>query len=590
LHYEKDTPHIFSFTGQSQQQRNSSGATIYLGNNDYLEKTAGKRYSRTRFFIIFRSKVEEQQLKKSSQDSGKIARSAGTVGIAVMCSRVLGLVREQVFAGMFGAGTAYDAFVVAFRIPNLLRDLFGEGALSAAFVTVFSDYDTNRTEAETWRLASNVLVFFAVALSIITILGIYTAGPIVSLLAPTFAEVPGKTGLTAKLTMIMMPFLIFISLSAVVMGILNTKGRFFVPAMASSFFNLGSIVGGVGLAFLLPRFGQPAIVGMATGTLIGGILQLGMQLPTLFKTGFTFRFHLNIFDPGLKRILRLMIPATIGLSATQVNLFVNTFFASSCTEGSVSWLQYAFRLVQLPIGVFGVAFSIAAMPVLACHAARKDIQGMRETLASSLTMVFCLTIPATAGLILLSEPIIRLIFERGAFTSTDTTATAQALSLYAVGLFAYSANKILVPVFYALNDTKYPVFASFLAVAANVSIIYATIDAFQHRAIALSMSCTMVVNFLFLSLILYKKMEGYPLVYLLKGVTKICAATLCMSVLLLAARTYLASWFIGNIFQKTTALLFLIVSASLLYGGVLYFLMLPELTDIINKLRTKFRS
>ena len=506
-----------------------------------------------------------------------------------MCSRILGLVREQIFAAMFGAGTAYDAFVVAFRIPNLLRDLFGEGALSAAFVTVFSDYDTNRTKEQTWQLASNVLVFFAVALSIITILGIYLAGPLVSALAPDFGGIPGKAALTAKLTMIMMPFLIFISLSAVVMGILNTKGRFFVPAMASSFFNLGSIVGGVGLALLLPRFGQPAIAGMAIGTLVGGILQLGMQLPTLFRTGFAFRFHLRLTDPGLRRILRLMIPATIGLSATQINIFINTNFASSCAEGSVSWLNYAFRLVQLPIGVFGVAFSIAAMPVLARHAARKDIQGMRETLVSSLTMVFCLTIPATAGLILLSEPIIRLIFERGAFTAIDTTATAQALSLYAVGLFAYSANKILVPVFYALNDTKYPVFASFLAVITNILIITLTISSFQHRAIALSMSCTMVLNFLFLSLILYKKMDGYSLSYLLKGGLKICAATLCMSALLLAALPYFASWFTGNIIQKAGSLLILITGAAFLYCSVLYFLRLPELTDISNKIRTKFR-
>ena len=505
-----------------------------------------------------------------------------------MCSRILGLVREQIFAAMFGAGTAYDAFVVAFRIPNLLRDLFGEGALSAAFVTVFSDYDTNRTKEQTWQLASNVLVFFAIALSIITILGIYLAGPLVSVLAPDFAEIPGKAALTAKLTMIMMPFLIFISLSAVVMGILNTKGRFFVPAMASSFFNLGSIVGGVGLAILLPRFGQPAIAGMAIGTLVGGILQLGMQLPTLFKTGFTFRFHLHLTNPGLMRILRLMIPATIGLSATQINIFINTNFASSCAEGSVSWLNYAFRLVQLPIGVFGVAFSIAAMPVLARHAARKDTQGMRETLVSSLTMVFCLTIPATAGLILLSEPIIRLIFERGAFTSIDTTATAQALSLYAVGLFAYSANKILVPVFYALNDTKYPVFASFLAVIANILIITLTINSFQHKAIALSMSCTMVLNFLFLSVVLYKKMDGYSISYLLKGGLKICAATVCMSALLIAARVFFASWFIGNIFQKAGSLLLLITGAALLYCSVLYFLRVPELTDISNKIRAKF--
>ena len=528
-------------------------------------------------------------MKRAAKESGKIARSAGTVGIAVMFSRILGLVREQIFAGMFGAGTAYDAFVVAFRIPNLLRDLFGEGALSAAFVTVFSDYDTNRTEKDTWQLASNVLVFFAIALSIITLLGIWLAGPLASIMAPDFAEIPGKAALTAKLTMIMMPFLIFISLSAVVMGILNTKGRFFVPAMASSFFNLGSILGGVGLAVTLPRFGQPAIAGMAIGTLVGGVMQLGMQLPTLVKTGFSFHPHLSLSDPGLRRILRLMIPATIGLSATQLNLFINTNFASSCTEGSVSWLNYAFRLVQLPIGVFGVAFSIAAIPVLARHAAKKDIQGMRETLVSSLTMVFCLTIPASAGLILLSQPIIRFIFERGAFTGIDTIATSQALSLYAVGLFAYSANKILVPVFYALNDTKFPVIASFLAVMGNIVIISTTIHAFQHKAIALSMSCTMILNFLFLSWILYKKMEGYSLIVLLKGVVKILTATLCMSLLIAGERSVLASWLTGNILQKSIALLSLIISAALLYSSVLYFLRLPELTEIIQKLCAKFR-
>jgi putative peptidoglycan lipid II flippase len=278
---------------------------------------------------------------------------------------------------------------------------------------------------------------------------------------------------------------------------LNTTGRFFVPAMASSFFNLGSIVGGVGLALLLPRYGQPAIVGMAFGTLIGGMLQLGIQVPTLMKTGFRFFPHLDLRDPGLHSILKLMIPATIGLSATQINIFVNTSFAASCAEGSVSWLNYAFRLVQLPIGLFGVAFSIAVMPVMARHAAKKDVPAMRETLGSSLTMVFCLTLPATAGLIFLAEPIIRLIFEHGAFTALDTVATAQTLTLYAVGLTAYSTNKILVPVFYALNTTRYPVIASFLAVAANILIINLTISTFQHQAIALSTSSTMFLNCLF---------------------------------------------------------------------------------------------
>jgi len=517
-----------------------------------------------------------------------MAKSAGTVGIAVMCSRVLGLVREQIFAAMFGAGYAYDAFVVAFRIPNLLRDLFGEGALSAAFVTIFSRYDINKTQEETWRLASNVLVFFTILLSCLTLLGIFLAGPLVSLLAPDFAKVAGKAELTATLTMIMLPFLVFISLAAVVMGMLNTKGRFFVPAMASSFFNLGSIVGGVSLALILPRYGHPAIIGMAVGTLIGGILQLGVQLPALVKTGFRFFPHLNLRDPGLHSILRLMIPATIGLSATQINIFVNTSFAASCAEGSVSWLNYAFRLVQLPIGIFGVAFSIAAMPVMARHAAGKDVPAMRDTLVSSLTMVFCLTIPATAGLILLAEPIIRLIFERGAFTALDTVATAQTLTLYAVGLMAYSANKILVPVFYALDNTRYPVIASFLAVLANILIINLTITLFQHLAIALSTSCTMLLNFMFLSTVLYRKMNGFPLRALFAGVFKISIATLCMSLLLLIARKVLAGFLVGNLAQQLVAVLLLIVLAACLYTVVLHWLKLPELTEIVAKIRAKF--
>ncbi len=527
-------------------------------------------------------------MKKSSKTSNTIAKSAGTVGIAVMCSRVLGLVREQVFAGLFGAGTANDAFVVAFRIPNLLRDLFGEGALSAAFVTVFSDYDTNSSKKRTWQLASNVLVFFAIALSLISLLGVLFAEPLVSLLANNYGDIPGKLELTVKLSRIMMPFLVFISLSAVVMGMLNTKGKFFVPAMASSFFNLGSIIGGVALALYLPRFGHPPIVGMAVGTLIGGILQLCIQLPTLFKTGFSFFPHLNLKDPGLQRILRLMIPATIGLSATQINLFINTRFAASCAEGSVSWLQYAFRLVQLPIGVFGVAFSIAAMPLLAKHAAKKDVEGMKETFVSSLLMVFSMTIPATAGLIFLSEPIIRLIFERGAFTSLDTIATAQALSLYAIGLFAYSANKILVPAFYALEDTRFPVIASFLAVVTNIIIINLLIDHFQHRAIALSMSITMLINFLFLSSFLYKKMEGFSLNYLFRGILKIILGTLLMCLFLIPAKMVLSFWLSGYFHQQALSLLFIIAVAVTIYGACLYFLRLSEIVTITAKIQQRF--
>ncbi|MBU1234634.1 MAG: murein biosynthesis integral membrane protein MurJ [Proteobacteria bacterium] len=527
-------------------------------------------------------------MKKRAQQSHKIAKSAGTVSIAVMCSRVLGLIREQIFAGMFGAGLAYDAFVIAFRVPNLLRDLFAEGALSAAFITVFTDYDTNRTKEETWMLASNVLVFFGILLSLVSLCIIFFADPLINLLAADFSKIHGKIELTILLSRIMTPFLVFISLSAVVMGILNSRGKFFVPAIASAFFNMGSIIGGVCLALILPRFGQPAIVGMAIGTLLGGLLQLAVQLPTLARIGFRFTPRLRLKDPGLKRIITLMIPAIIGLSPTQINIFINAGFASSCAEGSVSWLNYAFRLVQLPIGLFGVALSIAAMPVLAKHAAKKDIQGMKETMVSSLTMVFSLTIPATLGLMLLSEPVIRIIFERGAFTGFDTIATANTLTLYAVGLFAYSSNKILVPVFYALEDTKYPLIASFLAVGSNILIINLTIDSLQHLAIALSTSCSMILNFIFLSIVLYWKTGGYSVSYLFKGLLKIAVAGTAMAAFLLVGRTFLTDWLSGTLLQESCSLLFLIASAALLYGLLLQMLGLQELTAVTAKIKEKF--
>ncbi|MCP4343260.1 MAG: murein biosynthesis integral membrane protein MurJ [Desulfobulbaceae bacterium] len=504
-----------------------------------------------------------------------------------MCSRILGLVREQVFAGLFGAGYTYDSFVVAFRIPNLLRDLFGEGALSAAFVTVFSAYDTNRTQEDTWRLASNVLTFILILLSILTLLGIFFAGSIVSLLAPDFSLIAGKSALTTKLTQIMLPFLVFISLSAVVMGVLNTKGRFFVPAIASSFFNLGSLIGGTSLAFILPHFGQPAIVGMAIGTLIGGLLQLGIQIPSLLGTGFKYKPTLDLSDPGLRRILKLMIPATVGLSATQINIFINTNFASSCVEGSVSWLYYAFRLVQLPIGVFGVALSIAMLPILAKQAANKNIAEMKKTMMSSLTMVFALTLPATAGLIVLAEPIIRLIFEHGAFTAADTLATANTLALYSIGLFAYSSNKVLVPAFYALDKTRYPVIASFMAIMFNIIIINLTIDRFGHLAIAFSTSCTMLINFIFLMIVLYKNLNGFSLAYLGKSLMKIIAATLALTCLLLFLLPYFKAWLHSSVFHQSGSLFVLILAAAALYGFILHFSKLTEMNILTAVIQAK---
>jgi putative peptidoglycan lipid II flippase len=305
--------------------------------------------------------------------------------------------------------------------------------------------------------------------------------------------------------------------------------------MASSFFNLGSIIFGVLLAFVLPRFGYPAIVGMAFGTLIGGLLQLVGQFPSLKRAGYKFIPNLNLNDPGLHRILKLMLPAMAGLAALQINVFLNNFFASSLQEGSLSWLNYAFRLFMFPVGVFGVAISIAAHPVMARQAATGNIDELKKSYVSTLTIAFCLTIPATVGLIILAEPIIRVIFQHGRFDSFATQMTSQALIFYAVGLAAYASVKVTVPVYYNINNTRIPVAGSFLAVLINLAVITLTIEHLQHRALALSISCAMTANFLFLIIILYNKLEGFAASYLLNGLLKMLAASAVMAIWLLVA-------------------------------------------------------
>ncbi|HSH13299.1 MAG TPA: murein biosynthesis integral membrane protein MurJ, partial [Desulfurivibrionaceae bacterium] len=339
---------------------------------------------------------------------------------------------------------------------------------------------------------------------------------------------PGKVELTRQLAIIMFPFLVLVSQAAVCMGILNTRGYFFVPAMSSTYFNVGSIVTGVGLAVVMPRFGIQPIVAMAIGTLVGGVLQLVAQFPALGRAGFLFRPNLSLSDPGLRRVMRLMVPAVAGLAALQVNVFINNFFASSLQEGSLSWLSYAFRLFMFPVGVFGVAVSIAAHPVMARQAASGSMGGLKESYVSTLVVAFCLTIPASVGLVMLAEPLIRIIFEHGRFDHHATLMTSSALACYAVGLAAYAGVKVTVPVFYNIDNTRVPVLGSALAMVINVTVILLCIDALQHRALALSISCAMAGNFLLLLAVLHRKLAGLPLRYLGTALAKVVAAALAM--------------------------------------------------------------
>ncbi len=524
-------------------------------------------------------------MSAQSAQTKTIARSAGTVSVAVFASRILGLVREQVFAALFGAGFAYDSFVVAYRIPNLLRDLFAEGALSSAFVAVFTDYKTTKGHEETWRLANKVITAIVLIVGAITLAGAFFSSEIVALITRRdFTAVPAKAELTSLMTTIMFPFLILVSLSAVAMGILNTMGKFFIPALASSFFNLGSVVSGVLLAFIFPAIGLDPIVGMACGVVIGGVLQLIIQVPLLKKQGFSYGLSIDFRDPGLRRILMLMIPAVIGLSATQINMFINTFFASGCAQGSLSWLQYAFRVMMFPIGLVGVSLSIATMPVVSRHAATGDIEGLRGAFVSSTVFSLVLSLPATFGLVFLSRPIIRVIFEHGQFTPADTGRAATALMLYAIGLAAYSGLKIIVPVFYALNKTKYPVIGSFIAVIVNVAIILSTIPLLRYKAIALSTALCITVNFVFLSVILYRTVQGYDIQSLIRCLIKIVPASLVTGALALWVNTACKAALDGMLFDNLISLLAGIAAGIVFYAAVVSFLGIREVDEIRQKL------
>jgi putative peptidoglycan lipid II flippase len=525
--------------------------------------------------------------QSTHQQTSTIARAAGTMSVAVFASRILGLVREQVFAGLFGAGYAIDAFVVAFRIPNLLRDLFAEGALSTAFVTVFTQRETQEGAERTWRLANNVITCIALLVGGITLVGIAASPFLVRLMAPDFGLISGKLALTTLMTRIMFPFLLLISLAALAMGILNSKGKFFVPALASSFFNMGSIVTGVALALIMPRFGVPAIVGMAWGTLIGGFLQLAVQLPLLRKVGYRRERVLDLKDKGLHQVLKLMLPAVVGLSATQINVFINTFYAASCMEGSISWLNYAYRLVHLPQGLFGVALSVATLPVVSRFAAKNDLPALKGSFQSALSLAFLLTVPAAFGLAVLAKPIIAVIFQHGRFTGWDTQQTAAALIYYSIGIFAFAGVKILVPVFYALNNTKIPVIGSFLTVGANLLFINLTIEALQHRAIALSTSLSMVVNLVFLGIMLFRFLGGFRVSYVFANLLKVTAASLVMAVLVHLGYGWLTGWLGKGLLAQLLSLLLAIVGGAGLYTVLISRLRIPEFQDLAADVKTR---
>src|SRR5512137_111061 len=458
---------------------------------------------------------------------------------ATMTSRVLGLVRDQLFAALVGANAWSDAFVVAFRIPNLLRDLFAEGALSSAFVPTFADAHAKRGKEEAYRLANALVGVVLVVVGAVVIAGLLAAPTIVRLLAPGFG--PEEAEFAAFLTRIMMPFLLLVSLSAVAMGMLNAQSRFTAPALAPALFNVGAIAVGAWL-WATGQGPRAAAIGWSIGTLVGGSLQILAQWPSVRALGFRLRPRFGaaaLADPGIRRIGRLMAAAVIGLSATQVNILVNTVFASH-EVGANTWLQMAFRLMQLPLGVFGVAIATVAGAGVAQKAARRDLEGVRETLGSAMRLVALFNVPAAVGLVVLAGPIVSLVYEHGRFGPGDAAATAGALVFYAVGLYGYSAVKVFAPAFYALDEARVPVIGSIVGMASNVALVVVLHPLLGFRGIALGTALAASANFAVLAVAWKWRHGGMGNAGIYRQLARTLAASAVMVGVVLAVKALLA--------------------------------------------------
>jgi len=496
-------------------------------------------------------------------------------------SRVTGLIREMVMARLFGAGFVYDAFLLGFRIPNLTRDLFAEGALSSAFVPIFTQTLAQKGRKEAAVLSNLVATALILIVGAVCVVGVIFSPALVDLLAEGFRRVPGKFELAVHMTRVMFPFLLLVALAAQAMGVLNACNRFAVPALASTFFNIGSVVFGLALGYGLgPVLGMEPITGMAIGVVLGGALQLLWQIPSLRREGFTFRPAMDWNHPGLRRIIRLMGPAILGNAAVQINVMVNTNFASRIPgNGPVSWLGYAFRFMQLPLGLFGVAIASATLPSISRSAGAGNFEDFRRTLSKSLGMVFLLTLPSSIGLIVLGQSMIGAIYQGGKFRSFDTEQTALALSCYAVGLAGYAALKVLNPAFYALHDARTPMLISLISIAVNyvTAVLLLRNTSLSHAGLALSTSTVAVFGAVALFAILRNRIGGIYGRALASSIWRITLASAVMGGAVWLSSHAIQTWLGTSRWERPVDLAISIPTGMLVFYGSCRALRVSEL-------------
>ncbi len=477
------------------------------------------------------------------RDSIGVMRAAGKFGAGTAISRVLGVLRDMLKAYLFGTGIAADAFTVAFRIPNMLRAFLAEGTLSASFVPVFSEYIARGKKKESWEVARNAFGILALVLLAVSVLGIVLAPFLVRVIASGFDEVPGKIHLTVTLTRILFPYIFFVGLTALCAGILNSHRHFTVPALAPAMLNI-SMIAFMGL-ICTRIIGGPKmqIYGLAAGALVGGVGQLLIQIPMLRSKGAPLRPGFNFRHPAIGRIFRLMVPGVLGMGVAEINAFVDTYLAALLQPGSVAALEYGNRLMQLPLGVFGVALGTAALPTMASQAARDETDKLKETLATNLRMIIFVMAPAAVGLIVLRVPVVRLLFERGRFFGGDSVAlVTSALMFYAMGLISYGSAKSLVAAFYSLKDTRTPVRCSVVAMITNVVLNLILMRYLQLGGLALATALSSTLNVVMLVRYLTRKVGPLFDISWVVGAARSVTAAAAMGVVTYWSYIWVFSW------------------------------------------------
>src|SRR4030066_968696 len=482
----------------------------------------------------------------------KITKAATIIGIGTLLSRISGFLRDMVVAYFFGAGMAADAFFVAFRIPNLWRRLVGEGSLTISFIPLYTEYMTQRSEEDTRELTHIAFTIAGVVLLTLTLFGILFSPFLIRIIAPGwFTRYPETFSLTVTLNQIIFPYLFFMGLFALCMGILNSLRHFFAPAIAPIFLNISIILS----VLLFHSVFEKPVMTLALGVLAGGIIQFLFQLPFLQKKRVSFRFNFNFRHPAIKRIGRLMIPGLIGTAVYQINVFIDTIFASFLPSGSVSYLFYADRLMEFPLGIFAIAIGMASLPSLSALVSHGKMEDFNETLSFTFRLTSFISIPAMVGLIALKTPIINLLFQRGLFDYSATEKTAFALLFYSVGLWAIAGSRTIVPAFYSLQDTWTPLKIALICLGANVIFITILIYPLKHGGLALATSLSSTLNLILLFWKLNSRLRKMDMRKNIKSLLKDVFCSLPMGVaayLICSAGNWSTT---GNIWEKVLLLL-----------------------------------